>query len=89
MIPGAAPTLKGREVEAALDHLGTADLSADLRDIFMSQTFGSPARSLTSGVLMVKIARPRFSLPEKASEIWDSKTIQPSRIAILSREILY
>lgn len=39
--------------------------------------------------LMVKMARPRFSLPEKAAEIWDSELVQPSRIAILSREILF
>lgn len=39
--------------------------------------------------LMVKMARPRFALPEKSKEIWDSKIIQPSRIAILSREILF
>jgi hypothetical protein len=39
--------------------------------------------------LMVRMARPRFLLPEKAKEIWDSKIIQPSRIAIRSREILF
>jgi hypothetical protein len=30
-----------------------------------------------------------FSLPEKAREIWDSKIIQPPRIATLSRDILF
>ncbi|MGA2591537.1 MAG: hypothetical protein ABSH32_16580 [Bryobacteraceae bacterium] len=39
--------------------------------------------------LMVKMGRPRFSLPERAREIWDSKVIRPSRIATLSRDILY
>jgi hypothetical protein len=39
--------------------------------------------------LMIKTARPRFLLPEKARGIWESKIIRPSRIAILSRDILY
>jgi hypothetical protein len=39
--------------------------------------------------LMVKMARPRFSLPEKAKEIWELKLVLPSRIAVSAREILF
>lgn len=39
--------------------------------------------------LMMKMARPRFRLPTKAEEIWASKIIMPSKIAALSREILF
>lgn len=39
--------------------------------------------------MMVKIARPDFVLPAKAEEIWTSEIIMPSKIAVLSREILF
>jgi hypothetical protein len=39
--------------------------------------------------LMVKMARPRFRLPTKAEEIWTFNLIKPSKIAVLSREILF
>jgi hypothetical protein len=39
--------------------------------------------------LMVKTARPKFSLPRKAAGLWSSKIIRPSRIAVQCREILF
>ena len=39
--------------------------------------------------LMVKMARPRFSLPERAKEIWESQLVRPSTIAVASRDVLF
>jgi len=61
--------------------------------VFSSGAFTSVAANFyeTSALcfLLVKISRPKFVLPAKAHEIWESTTIHPSQVAVLAYTSLF